>query len=408
MRESTQRIVLAVSHACILQVNRSVYRELQALGWNVHIVIPEVWHANGKAKPAEPGTDDDPKIHPLPLQGSNPRSYYFRGLSALIGSVGPAIIFADVDPVSRLAFQLGRECQKRGIRLVCLSCENLPFDVPSVVRREGAKAVFAGALKQALGALNRRHVDHVFTISSAGTRIFQAAGFRSVSQIPLGFSSRIFFPDAERREAIRDRLKVSGAVLAYIGRMVPEKGIHLFLDSLRELIDLEWTLLLDHFETQQNSYLEHVASVGREPWIRERVRFIEADHREIADYMRATDIVAMPSISTRKWKEQYGRVAPEAMACGCVVVASDSGTLPELVSDAGVIFPEGDVAALTAAIRGLIQNPVRMRQIGGTAALRARNSLSISSQAEQMSSVFESLVTENQHQLPRRPGIVRD
>ncbi len=41
------------------------------------------------------------------------------------------------------------------------------------------------------------------------------------------------------------------------------------------------------------------------------------------------------------------------MACGAVVVGSDSGEIPHVIGDAGVVFPEGDVTALSAALRRL-------------------------------------------------------
>ena len=54
----------------------------------------------------------------------------------------------------------------------------------------------------------------------------------------------------------------------------------------------------------------------------------------------------MPSLPTPGWLEQFGRVAVEAMACGVPVVASDTGALPDVVGDAGLLVPPGDPEAL--------------------------------------------------------------
>ena len=51
------------------------------------------------------------------------------------------------------------------------------------------------------------------------------------------------------------------------------------------------------------------------------------------------------------WKEQFGRVLVEAMASGVAVIGSDSGAIPGVIGDAGLIVPEGDEAALTRAIK---------------------------------------------------------
>ena len=67
---------------------------------------------------------------------------------------------------------------------------------------------------------------------------------------------------------------------------------------------------------------------------------------------RRFDVVVVPSLETPSWVEQFGRVAVEAMASGVVVVASRSGSLPEVVGEAGVLVPPGDVGALADALAG--------------------------------------------------------
>jgi GT2 family glycosyltransferase len=83
------------------------------------------------------------------------------------------------------------------------------------------------------------------------------------------------------------------------------------------------------------------------------------DQDDLPDFYRAIDILAVPSLTTASWVEQYGRVAVEAMACGTPVVASDSGALRDVVADAGVLVPPGDAQALGAALAALASDPVR-------------------------------------------------
>jgi len=71
--------------------------------------------------------------------------------------------------------------------------------------------------------------------------------------------------------------------------------------------------------------------------------------------MNAADLVVVPSVSTPNWKEQYGRVVPEAMACGKTLIISDSGALPELLDGKGYIFKEGDDIALRDILVSIIQ-----------------------------------------------------
>jgi glycosyltransferase involved in cell wall biosynthesis len=80
--------------------------------------------------------------------------------------------------------------------------------------------------------------------------------------------------------------------------------------------------------------------------------------------MRELDALVLPSRTTSVWKEQFGRVIVEAMACQTPVIGSDSGAIPEVIGDAGLIFPEGDAHALGNCLRRLIESPDLRRELG--------------------------------------------
>jgi glycosyltransferase involved in cell wall biosynthesis len=67
------------------------------------------------------------------------------------------------------------------------------------------------------------------------------------------------------------------------------------------------------------------------------------------------DVLVVPSKTVPRWKEQFGRVVPEALACGVPVVTSDSGELPNLVrtTAGGWTFPEGDERELARLLEWL-------------------------------------------------------
>ncbi len=73
--------------------------------------------------------------------------------------------------------------------------------------------------------------------------------------------------------------------------------------------------------------------------------------------LRKLDVLALPSRSTPTWKEQFGRVLIEAMSCGVPVVGSSSGEIARVIGEGGLIYPEGDIAALAAALRRLADDP---------------------------------------------------
>ena len=68
--------------------------------------------------------------------------------------------------------------------------------------------------------------------------------------------------------------------------------------------------------------------------------------------LKRHQLMVIPSL----WREPFGVVALEGMACGCVVLASDGGGLPDAVGRAGLLFRRGDQADLAAKLGELIGN----------------------------------------------------
>ena len=67
-------------------------------------------------------------------------------------------------------------------------------------------------------------------------------------------------------------------------------------------------------------------------------------------YLTGLDVLVLPSRTRPNWKEQFGRVLVEAMACGVPVIGSTCGEIPQVIGDAGLVFPEEDVNALREAL----------------------------------------------------------
>jgi glycosyltransferase involved in cell wall biosynthesis len=74
-------------------------------------------------------------------------------------------------------------------------------------------------------------------------------------------------------------------------------------------------------------------------------------------YYHQLDALVLPSRTRPNWKEQFGRVLVEAMACGVPVIGSDSGEIPYVIGDAGLIFPEGQIEILRAHLSRLLADP---------------------------------------------------
>jgi glycosyltransferase involved in cell wall biosynthesis len=77
---------------------------------------------------------------------------------------------------------------------------------------------------------------------------------------------------------------------------------------------------------------------------------------EVPEALRGLHVLVLPSYTRSFWKEQFGRALVEAMACGIPVIGSDSGEIPRVIGDAGLVTPEGDADALAAALTRLFSD----------------------------------------------------
>lgn len=353
--------LMVVSTACLLGVNRAAYRHL-AIDHRVtlHLVVPvrlSEAMAHGGISPV--GGEPFP-VTVLKMSGLHPRLERAKGLKSLIRSWKPSHLLLEFDPATLTVRDAAQAARHLDATLSVVALENRPRSFI----REALQGIKEAQLKIMVGGIIawwllwsvRHRIQHVFTVSRDGTDAMSQLGFAGrIAKIPLGFDARLFYPQTKPQvAATRQRLGLDSITIAYFGRLVPEKGVHLLVQSLAALADLRWQFLIDKCSTYRTAYEVQLQSQIQTLGLTSRVIYFHATHSEIPDYMNAADIVVLPSIETPKFKEQYGRVVPEAMACGKIVVGSQSGAIPELIGEAGFIFPEGDVVRLAEILRNLL------------------------------------------------------
>lgn len=136
-------------------------------------------------------------------------------------------------------------------------------------------------------------------------------------------------------------------IIGYVGRLVAEKGLDVLMEAARPL-DVQLLIVGDGPERAR---LEGRAVA----WPPGKAVFTGAvAHEAVPDYLAVLDALVLPSRTTTAWAEQFGHVLIEAMAAGVPVVGSASAAIPEVVADAGLLFPEGDVEALRGRLLALL------------------------------------------------------
>ena len=199
-----------------------------------------------------------------------------------------------------------------------------------------------------------RHAAHAFACSAEAAAIIRRHGYTGPLTIlpQFGVDPDLYAP------ARRDRRNAT-LVVGYIGRLVPEKGVIDLVEAVARAPSVRLRLIGDGalrpaIETQ-------IARLG----IAERVELRPAvPSTRVPDELRRLDALVLPSRTTRTWKEQFGRILVEAMSCAVPVVGSSSAAIPDVIGDAGIIYPEGDITALADALRRLADDPALRDDLG--------------------------------------------
>ncbi len=192
-------------------------------------------------------------------------------------------------------------------------------------------------------ALAKAAGSYPCSIGAAG--VLQSKRVRvSPDVVPLGVELQRFEPAS--RGAPTKPLKVG-----YVGRLEPHKGVDDLISAVGADTDLELHIYGD------GSDAGRLAKMPASLRYASRVIFHGfIDPAAVADVYRSLDVLAVPSLATASWTEQFCRVAIEAMACGVPVVATRTGALPEVVGPAGILVEQRDPDALHEALRSLLDD----------------------------------------------------
>lgn len=146
--------------------------------------------------------------------------------------------------------------------------------------------------------------------------------------------------------------------LIFVGRLVSDKGVDVLIDALAILLQSgmhpRLTVVGDGVErTALEQKAEHLG-------LGSSISFVGSQTgTQLSKTMNAHRILVVPS----RWPEPFGIVALEGLACGCVVVGSEQGGLPEAMGPCGLTFPNGDARALARVLQDLLHNPGRVARL---------------------------------------------
>lgn len=211
-----------------------------------------------------------------------------------------------------------------------------------------------------------RRADLVLAVSESNRREILQWVDRDIPVVYHGVDTEVFSPRGDKRDEV-----VTVATLSH-EQVIRRKGVDQFAEVARKLPDLQFTLV-------------GLTAPSVEPWLQETLprnvtRTGWTDSASLREIYRRAHVYAQLSAH-----EGFGLAVAESMACGCVPVVSDRGSLPEVVNGAGVIVPYGDSDAAAEGIRKALQ----LR--GTAAAKRVTETFSLAQRRNRLLTLLEGL-----------------
>jgi glycosyltransferase involved in cell wall biosynthesis len=343
--------VLMLSKACTVGVYQKKLEEIAAIdGVDLTVVVPPSWQDRHNPTRLE-------RLHTKGYElivtdivfNGNFHLHYYPKLGQIVRQTRPDVFHIDEEPYNLATFQAMWLAQSAGARTVVFTWQNLlrryppPFSLMEQYVLKRADALLVG--------------------NSEAAQVWQRKGYHGpIHLIPqFGVDPAIYY----RRERVSRRGKVSvfkqrntrfpsqpALVIGYVGRLVEEKGLEILLQAASKLVG-PWSLQILGAGPERKRLESMAQWLGIAP----RVTFDEwmpASH--LPNYFSGLDALVLPSLSRPNWKEQFGRVLMEAMACDVITVGARSGAIPEVIGEAGLTFAEGSAEELQAQLQRLLDD----------------------------------------------------
>jgi glycosyltransferase involved in cell wall biosynthesis len=354
--------LLTIGHSYVVAANRQLAHQMAVQGgdeWEVTVVAPRRFRGDLRQIEVEPiaGEKSTLRAVPVRLDRVPHLMWYGDGAREILAS-GWDVVHCWEEPYTRSAARIARAIPAR-TKLVVASFQNIAKRYPWPLR-----AYERQTMKRANGWIAFGETVH--------DTLKDRPGYADTPGrvIPPGVDLDRFHSDPHLRRAIRDRLgcPADAVVVGYLGRFVEAKGLDTLMQAVAApLRDGRCHVLLvggGELESRLRAFAAtHPGRVHVQTGV---------PHDEVPAWLNAMDILAAPTRSTPRWREQFGRMLIEAMACGVAVAASDSGEIPVVIGDAGIVVGEDDVDGWQRAIGGLIDDGAARQSYARRGEARAR------------------------------------
>ena len=386
--------ILVASHTYIVDINRAKFKILANLepGIEVTVVVPKCWKPGGvqnkiiETKFCQEGSF---KVIPISNFSQNNQGLLTFGtdIIKLLHEFRPQIIQVEQGSKSLAYAQLILLNKWLNLKAknIFFTWWNLPYQLkwPASVLED----------------CNLQHTDGIIAGNLDGAKILHQQGYAGAIEVmpQLGVDETLFYRTSKDADLSRKfGIQPTDFVVGYVGRFVEEKGLLTLAAALAGLKKTPWKWLL----VGQGKLRSQIAEKSLEWGISDRIIWVESvSHEDVPPYINLMDCLVLPSqtsykfktLTTVGWKEQFGHVLIEAMACKIPVIGSDCGEIPHVIGDAGLLFPEGNAEKLRECLHELMKRPELAADLGKRGYNRVMNNYTNKALAEQLLAFYKEL-----------------
>ena len=336
--------ILIIGHTYTARVNRGKLYELAKYGdVKITVITPKIWPGDLLTEKSTGLNQGNIEILSLraKYEGRGARYFYFPNIMISINRIKPDIIHVEEGA--------GAICYFQALvmkKLFVPKAKTLFFTWMNL--RNRSRKPWTRFIER----YNLRNSDYAIVGNEDGKQILLEKGFQKpIKALPqLGINPDIYCKIDT--SSLNKRLGLNYFVIGFAGRLVKEKGLIILISALSK-IQGEYKLLL----IGRGDLKDEIIRLSRELNIIEKIIFIDAvSHEDIPKYLNCMDVLVLPSITIPIWKEQFGHILIEAMACEVPVIGSTCGEIPNVIGNAGLIFKEGDATNLKQKLEILMEN----------------------------------------------------
>lgn len=225
--------------------------------------------------------------------------------------------------------------------------------------------------------------DRTLVIDQTSYETLKEESFTNIHLLPNPLSDRIV-------EQIRAHAVVRPQTrhLLFVGQMLPAKGIFELIEACKDIPDIHLKMIGTLPLGIKEQLLEKSHQLSGNEWL-EIVG--EKEHSEVIEEMLSTSLFVLPS-----YTEGFPNVILESMACGCPIVASEVGAIPEMLDiyslrPAGICVPPKEIVPLKEAIIKILEDRSLALQYGENARKRVGETYSMPSIWQKMIHIWKSI-----------------